>query len=94
MIGKTNALIYKELAFKIICDCIKTGKFHKPDDGLFHLVGIDFGLKKPVFYRVTPDHVETVDKPTSDILDSVYYVKHDDLSVTDKDKWRHFELTT
>ena len=71
---KTNAMFYKDLAFEIICDYLKKGKISKPDKGVYYIISIDFGLKRPVFYRMTHDHVETTDRFTKDILGDIYYV--------------------
>ena len=104
MANKANSIIYKELAFKIICKSIEMGKLNRPDVGLYHLVSIDIGLKRPLFYRLMHDHVETTEKSTASILDHMYKLKYEnqvmslepDKITYNKDtyaKWRRFELT-
>lgn len=73
---KAKAYDYRELAYTVICECIKRDKFGKPPVGFYHIIGIDFGFERPLFYRVTHDHVETTDKISHEIIDNIYYIRH------------------
>ena len=73
---RSKAYDYREIAYKCICECIRKRKFGKPPVGFYHIVSIDFVVEKPLFYRVTHDHVETTDKLSHDIIDNVYYIRH------------------
>ena len=117
---KSKAYDYREIAYTVICECIKKDKFGKPPVGFYHIIGIDFGFERPLFYRVTHNHVETTDKISHDIIDNIYYLQHtlefdqatgkmvdnnhetkvtslrptSRTDVRNREKWRHFELTT
>lgn len=73
---KSKAYEYRGLAYTVICECMKKGMFGKPPARFYHIIGIDFGFERPLFYRVTHNHVETTDKISHDIIDNIYYIQH------------------
>lgn len=77
LIFNVGSSLYKDIAYSVVMANITEGKIQTPYAGTYHLICMDVGIGRELYYKLAPDDFICIDDEIGAIMDGVYKIKID-----------------